>query len=402
MTELPRRTLIVTLPPYVLGGVVIKAHMLADHLRGLGHRVTVAHYATMTREPDLTVSLPGLLAGRRPAIRRGTCFGDHECVAVGCALPELEESYTRDSPRWRGIVEAHDQHVAVGGTVLAATPLVAAGVPHLIWCATDVIGDRIDRRNAMWPPRRLYDRTVVTPLLKRAERRVLAGPGRIMGVSPYTIELLRARSPDPARPLAHVPIPVDTGLFAPAPGQVVPGRIGFVARLSDPRKNIGLLLRAFARIAGTAPRAELVLVGEGGETIAPEIARLGLRDRVRLTGPLARGELVALYRSFDVFAIPSHQEGLGLVGVEAMACGAPVVSTRCGGPEAYVHDARTGYLVAPEADAMAGAIARIVGDRDLRARLSAEGRALLERDYSPAGFASAFAREWKAVWNEDV
>jgi glycosyltransferase involved in cell wall biosynthesis len=51
---------------------------------------------------------------------------------------------------------------------------------------------------------------------------------------------------------------------------------------------------------------------------------------------------------------------------------------------------------------MADAVARIIADRDLRARLSSGARTLTEREYSPAGFAAALAREWRAVWNEDV
>lgn len=396
-----RRTLILTLPPHIPGGIAVQTRQLAEYLRAKGHTVTIAYYATAGRDPDLAIPLTRLFAGTHPAIRRERCFGDFESVAVGCRFPELESTYTNDSPRWRGLIAEHDRHIAVGGTVLAASPLAAAGIPHLIWCASDVIGDRFDRRLAMPPLRRLYDRCIVTPLLRSAERRVLQGPGRLMAISPFTEARLQRLLRPGERRIAQVPIPVDTAKFTPRQSDLVPGRIGFVARLSDPRKNIPLLLRVVARLRRHIPGVELVLAGEGGVTLAGQIKSLGLDTGVTFVGHLASEKLPALYRTFDVFAIPSRQEGLSIVGLEAMACGAPVVSTTCGGPEVFVKNHETGYLVDFDENDFAGAIARILQDRDLRDRLSKNARNRVETDYSQAAFEAAFTKEWQAAWQED-
>lgn len=396
-----RRTLILTLPPHIPGGVAVQTRQLAKFLRAKGHTVTIAYYATLGRDSDLTVPVSRLFSGTRPGTRQSRCFGDFNGIAVGCRFPELEVSYTSDSPRWRELVAEHDRHVAVGGTVLTAGPLAAASVPHLIWCASDVIGDRHDRRVAMPPLRNLYDRYVVTPLLRAAERRVLYGGGRILAISPYTEACLRQLITEPDGRIAQVPVPVDTKNFIPRENALIPGRIGFVARLTDPRKNIFLLLRAFARLRQRYPGIELILAGDGGTALAGEIENSGLDTKVTFVGQLDADALAALYGTLDVFAIPSHQEGLSIVGLEAMACGVPVISTKCGGPEVFVKDDETGYLVNSDEKDLADAIARILQDRDLRKKLSGNARRLVETNYSQAAFEKAFTAEWQAAWQED-
>src|SRR6185295_4667659 len=88
----------------------------------------------------------------------------------------------------------------------------------------------------------------------------------------------------------------------------------------------------------------------------------GTEDAVRFLGFCQREGLRDYYNSLDVFVIPSHQEGLGIVGLEAMACGLPVVATRCGGTEDYVKNGANGYLVGFFADEMADAIIRVLKD----------------------------------------
>lgn len=396
-----RKTLIATLPPEIVGGVAIKARILADHLRRRGQTVTIAHYVLLGSDRTLNVPLSRLLTGQRPATREHVAFGDHRCIAVGCRLPELEASYTADSPLWRELIARHDRHIAVGGTVLAAAPYAAAGIPHLIWCASDVDGDRTDRHNAMAPLRRIYDSTVVVPLLHRLEKQVLGQNGHIMGVSPYTLDRLRRINPGMADRLHHVPIPIDKALFSPHLPPATPGRIGFVGRLDDPRKNIGLLLDAFVKICSRLPASSLILVGNDNGTCQGEIERRNLVGAVELAGRLGRSDLVAFYRSLDVFVIPSLQEGLAIVGLEAMGCGVPVVSTRCGGPESFIRDGENGFLTDFSSDQVADAACRIVEDRHLRESMGKTARTTIESIYGIGEFAVKLDAVWNRVWNEN-
>lgn len=143
-----------------------------------------------------------------------------------------------------------------------------------------------------------------------------------------------------------------------------------------PHKNLGGLLRAFARLPkyGSAD-ARLVLVGDrhvvGGELDAL-IDSLGIRDRVVFTGFATNSELNALYCGADVFAFPSLSEGLGLPVVEAMTCGAPVVASSASAVPEAVGDA--GVLAdATDPDAFASAMAGVLTDAGKRAELRERG-----------------------------
>jgi glycosyltransferase involved in cell wall biosynthesis len=191
-----------------------------------------------------------------------------------------------------------------------------------------------------------------------------------------------------------MPFPIATDLFHPDGDSVVRGRIGFSGRFDDPRKNIGLLLRAFAAAIPSVADLSLTIVGAVPTPKTVQmVADLGLDGRVELLGVVPREELVDFYRSLDVFVVPSAQEGLGIVALEAMACGCPVVSTRCGGPEDFVHPGENGFLVGFSEVEMADAIVRIVVDRGLRERLSGGAVETVRRDFSAEKVKQSF---WSA------
>lgn len=397
-----RRILIVTGPPYVFGGVAFMARWLADDLERRGHKITVTHYATLGHEPDLSAGLTGLLSGRKPAIRRYRDWGGKDFVAVGCRLPEIESNYYRDSDHWRELIAAHDFHVAVGGTLPIAWPLAAAGVPYLVWCASDVDGDRAERRRAMSLPRLLFEKFVVSPRLAGLERRVLAGPGRILAISEFTRKKLRAAAGNANREIARLPIPVDLERFRPPDAPPTPGVIGCAGRLTDPRKNLDLLLEAVAILHRNDIAVRLELAGDVPADLGPRAERLGIADRVVSRGRLDEDAYAAFHRGIDVLAISSTQEGHNIVGIEAMASGVPVVATRCGGPEGFVEDGVTGYLTGLTAKELAAALARVIGDRNRRAVMGAEARRMAETEYGVDAFRRVFDAEWTAAWPADA
>lgn len=393
--ETSRKTLILTLPPFT-GGVPAKCAILARHLRGLGHEVTIAYYATLSDHPDLVAPSWRILSGARPASRKARVFGDFAGRAVGCWLPELEFSYYLPSSRWDALIAAHDRHVAVGGTTLVSYPLHRAGLPHMVWCACGMLSDRTDRHAAMSWPRRLIDSLITIPVQKVMERHILAGPGRILTVASSGRDELRGLGGTPGR-VTTMPIPVDTGHFHPPARPAQAGTIGFAARLSDPRKNIGLLIQA-VRLLNTRRPVRLRLCGEPDPTWQARTAERG--DPIEWLGRVPYEDLPAFYGSLDVFAIPSHQEGFGIVGSEALACGVPVVSTRCGGPDDYVLEGQTGFLTGNTPEVMAERLEAIIADRALRQRMGEAGRRLVEERFSTAAFAHALAAAWGEVWGE--
>ena len=391
--------LVITQPPHD-GGVPAKTRILCRHLRDRGHKVTVGWYATFGHDGDLNAPLWRAVAGARPTLRRQTCFGDFDGVAVGCWAPELEAPYYLASAAWRGLIAAHDRHIAVGGPPLVGHLLAATGTPGLLWCASDVMADRRDRVAHMGLGRRVVHDLLTLPWVRHLQARVLARVPRVLGVSTYTVEQLRRHGCPPER-LTRLSIPVDTDVFTPPATDATPAVFGFAARFEDPRKNLGLALEALARLRANGKNVRFRLAGAMPTAATrARVAELGLTDAVDFVGELSSTNLPDFYRSLDVFVLPSHQEGLCIAGLEAMACGVPVVSTRCGGPEDYVRDDETGFLVDARPEAMAGAMARIADDRPLRRCLSTVARMAAVQEFSHQAFADGLADAWQAVWGD--
>jgi glycosyltransferase involved in cell wall biosynthesis len=88
---------------------------------------------------------------------------------------------------------------------------------------------------------------------------------------------------------------------------------------------------------------------------------LGIEDKIELRIDIPRDQLLELYQGATVLMLSSDEEGLGMVLLEAMACGLPVVATRCGGPETVVDDGKSGFLTpVRDAEAMAAAVRQLL------------------------------------------
>ncbi len=191
-------------------------------------------------------------------------------------------------------------------------------------------------------------------------------PGRIR-VVPEPIELDRWRSAlDTAEELPRDP----------------PG-ILCVAHLY-PRKDVGGLLEAVARIRSSAI-LRVVGVGPELERLKTLAARLRLQGRVEFAGQVSYARLAAEYRRATVFCLPSRQEGFGIVFLEAMAAGLPIVAARAGAVPEVLGDGECGTLVPPgNAAALAAAVEAFLEDPAIRTRSSEAGLARVRRFDAPA------------------
>lgn len=149
--------------------------------------------------------------------------------------------------------------------------------------------------------------------------------------------------------------------------------VGTVANFT-PKKDQRSLLASTARLAASQRRLRVVLVGSGPleDDLRAQVRREGLASRVLFTG--SRDDVQRLLPAFDVFVLSSLHEGLPIALLEAMAAGLPVVATHVGGVPEAMTDGREGYLVSPrDVDALTAAIATLLDDPGLGARMGAEG-----------------------------
>lgn len=202
---------------------------------------------------------------------------------------------------------------------------------------------------------------------------------------------------DPSRVLV-VPNTYDVSRFSYVPREPHGGpvRLVSVGRLS-PEKGHDLLVRAVAELVSGGMDVELAIVGDGPERSRLEqlAETLGVRASIRFEGTVLGDELGAHLARADLFVLPSRSEGFGVVLIEALATGLPVVATRSGGPEDIV-TAEDGVLVArDDASALARGIAEAVGrlpgfDRPRIAERAA-------RRYSPQAVGEQLVAVYRAV-----
>jgi sugar transferase (PEP-CTERM/EpsH1 system associated) len=200
-------------------------------------------------------------------------------------------------------------------------------------------------------------------------------------------------------PVTQIYSGVDTDRFRPGPDgeelraelQIPCGApvVGILSRL-DAIKDHPTLFAAFARVRERHPGAHLLVVGEGAERDRLE----GLRGPgVHLLG--GRVDVPRVLRAFDIFVLPSRNEGISNTILEAMATGLPVIASRVGGNPELVTEGETGSLFpAGDVGALADAILALLDDPDLRRTQGGAGRARAIERFSIA----SMVRGYEAVW----
>ncbi len=378
-----RRLAIVMQDPANYGGVLRLAEYIYHRAEAAGLTPTLVHYGRFRDHGELHASVMNLARGELnfTLSSKRYSFRGLRAFAIGAFLPEWEPNRLHANHEWRkALSQEFDAFLLVTGSAQTGLPLAECGKDFTAWVSSTVETDR-HARLATGSAEHVVERLGM-PSVLRAEKKVLQSAGRVLAVSEDAKQHL---APLAETPVEVWPYPVDTTKFTPTPNHESPAehRFLFVGRANDPRKRVELFLAACEELArehpdldfeGTIVSTELDVRNPPGFTLE-HVARA------------REAELIELFRSSTALLLTSEQEGLGIAAMEAMACGTPVISTRCGGPETLIEDGVSGMFVEPSATKFAGRMYELASNPPIRAALA---RAASER------IATSFS---EAVWN---
>ena len=223
---------------------------------------------------------------------------------------------------------------------------------------------------------------VVSQHMRDVLMRDFAAPGERIAVLPMGVDLQQRYTIDPTE-------------------ERVPGSILFVGRLVE-KKGVRYLLEAFALARSSLPELTLDIAGDGPlrDELQRRASELRVNDRVRFLGPKAQAQIPTLFRRASLAVVPSivadsgDQEGLGLVTIEAMGCGCPVVASDLPAIRDVVCHNETGRMAAPaDASALADAIETAFRLPDETARLAENARRYVEQHFDWQQVADRYTEE---------
>jgi glycogen(starch) synthase len=376
-------------PPVVVGGLSRHVYELSRHLAAEGHGVTV-----------YTRGLPGgpreemddlVRVVRVEQYPPPLSIEDLVPWTLGFNIGLIHRAMTELAEDPPDVLHAHDWLVAYAGIVLA-------DLSRLPLVATIHATERGRHGGRLPGPMQRF--------VHSAERWLVAEADRVITCSAFMRdEVVESLGADEGR-LELIPNHVDLSPFSP-PAESVRLELWaeerplilFAGRLEF-EKGVQTALDALARIERAAPGVGLVIAGDGTyrSVLEDRAAELGLDGRVRFEGFVDESRLRSLYRSADLAVIPSLYEPFGLVTLEAMASGTPVVAANTGGLREIVDHDVSGLLFPPgDANELAAAAVRILRDPELGGRLAREARLGLVARSSWSAAATATAEAYRGA-----
>ncbi|MGC9603051.1 MAG: glycosyltransferase family 4 protein [Minisyncoccia bacterium] len=338
---------IATLDPAKQGGVPTMAKFVyTEAIRDGLEPWPIYNIVRSFRQEKEPGTFSGVLNGFKAEAHQEVLYGLNG-IGIDRVLPELEFfNYLLNLRVWKRITNEDGIFFGACGANLCMLPFALLNKDFSLWVATTLYEDKIDRvrRSSLsWKIRDILS----LPILLWMEGFVFRKAKRILALSTYTKDCIMKKYGVDISKIDVAFYPIDSKSFYPIPyGKRKNDYILFTGRITDLRKNAAMLISAFAKIHEEFPWVKLKFAGEiPGEKLFRLVRELGVSDHVEFIDFVRERELLSLYQNALLFVIPSLQEGLCISGLEALACGIPVISTKCGGPEDFVVDGVTGYLV---------------------------------------------------------
>ena len=388
------------------GGVPVVARFIKDTILRHGRfELLLVSLSTSSRDPESSrlASPSSWFLGSK--IKEGFWDG-LPFIHVGAVAGDFEFQRYRTRKTLTNVLSDCDLIQVVCGSPAWANAVIGLGKPVALQVATLVRAERNVRDSnpktfgAWW-------RKAMTEITARMDDHALCHVDAIQVENPWMLEYAKQLNVGRVVDLRYAPPGVNAELFHPIESRqpLSDAYILCVARLVDPRKNINLLLEAYALLPEEVRgRVRLVLAGSSGppEAFWWRADELGLRDRITYVSRPEIAELVTLYQKASVFALPSDEEGLGIVILEAMSCAVPVVSTKSGGPDGIITDTKDGYLVPlDDAKAFSSRLECLLTEEELNVAMGLKARETIEKRYDEKVAGDLFVEMWDKMTNKE-
>ncbi|MBT7301795.1 MAG: glycosyltransferase family 4 protein [Victivallales bacterium] len=358
-------------PPEGSGGIETYTRDMAEALVAAGHEVVVL---SRTKGEDQCEELAGVEVHRyrRRELPKGERFLPglwwSRFLAQELDRHHREKPLTAvEFPNWEGVGYWYARRKA------------SRRVPTITWVHTPFfeslelkphLRKQVGSRFTCWLEKRAILASDHLVCSTRAHRQMVAG---IFGFDPERAHVM---------PLGtSLPTADEVAAIPPAPPDA-PIRVLYASRL-EVRKGTQTLLDAVPDVASEFPDVEFLVAGKdrpeapGGQLFADyfRTTYAPFTDRVKFLGFVSDAELKRLYQQCDVFAVPSNYESFGLVFIEGMSWGKPVIGGRAGGMPEVIADGKTGFLVDPgDVAGFAAALGQLCRDQGLRTRMGQAAR----------------------------
>lgn len=306
------------------------------------------------------------------------------CVEIGARWAFWEPGhYSFTLNAWKEQLKDYDYFLVVSGTPIAGHPLILLKKKFIMWIGTPYDADRSERVKQLYGIRYLIDR-FAQKWMKCIEKEVLKKSSYTWAISTYAQEQFRKIAGHNKETVQRCGYPISFKTI-PSLDQLKKEKIILaVGRFSDPRKNIDMLIQAFEKIHQKLPQYKLFVVGmkPAPEKLFTYASQRSYKNIV-FTGQLGNADLISFYKRSSLMLITSYQEGLGIVGLEALLHGTAIVATDCGGTRDYVINDVTGYLVPiNDSDQMAQRAVEVLTSKEKRLSFGLTGQSLIQDHFS--------------------
>lgn len=329
--------------------------------------------------------------------------GGRKTISTGYIPPFPYVGNTLGGWAIRKELEGFDVYQAVGGGAMPAAMFWVNSHRYVIWMGP-MLMDEIEHVHWKEDLKAGFPSIAAIKITGKLslwfEKKVLQSAARVFVQSPQAISGVQSLGVGPEK-VEFLGFPVDTQKFSPGTSSYRPSfpYILCVGRVDDARKNFPLLIRVFTRVKKSMPDLKLVIIGRvSNNSPAKRMVReMGLEQDVLFTGHVE--DLVDYYRGAEAFVLASRQEALGIVLLEAMACGIPVVCSRCGGPEGIIHHGSTGMLVDHDELEFSRTLLEVLKDKAFRDVVGRQARGYILEQHTMDRFCARLARAYEEVYD---